>query len=409
VKDRTDKLLKGGLKVTTTFDETLQNEAVDATNNAKPQKGPDWISSLVSIDPTSGAVKAMVGGPDFADSQYNIATHPIGRQPGSTWKVITLAGALQNGYSPNDQVDGTAPCSVKRFGNVTTNNAEAGGGIENLWSATSGSVNCAFVRLSTSVGQDKLITLAHQMGIQQTRPTQNDQFLTLSIGTVEATPLEMATVMATIANGGVHHKPYVVAKVVGPDGKVLLDNTNDPGDEVLTKDVAACETNVLRGVVTGGTGTNANISGQEIFGKTGTTDNRADAWFIGANPAGSGQQLATAVWFGNRTGQIAGAGFGGDSSAPIFRAFMSQALANQPENGLPDPGPVCARPGQFVNPDGGRGAEAPTDTSPLPTVSQTPTVTPGTPTTTPVTPAPVTTPTTTPVTPPTTATTVPTG
>jgi membrane peptidoglycan carboxypeptidase len=226
------------------------------------------------------------------------------------------------------------------------------------------------------------------MGVQQTRPTQNDQFLTLSIGTVEATPMEMATVMATIANGGVHHKPYVVAKVVGPDGKVLIDESGNAGDEVLTKDVADCEANVLRGVVTGGTGTNAAFSGQEVFGKTGTTDNRADAWFIGANPAGSGQQLATAVWFGNRTGQIAGAGFGGDSSAPVFRAFMSQALANQPDNPLPDPGPVCARPGQFVNPDGGRGAQVPVDLTQLPTVSQTPGV--RTQNTTPLTRPPVT-------------------
>jgi penicillin-binding protein 1A len=399
VKERTDKLLKGGLKVTTTFDPTLQAYAEDATNNAKPQKGPDWISSLVSIDPATGAVKAMVGGPDFSGSQYNIATHPVGRQPGSTWKVITLAGALQNGYSPNDSVDGSAPCSVKRFGNVSTNNAEEGGGIESLWSATAGSVNCAFVRLSTSVGQDKLIDLAHKMGIQQTRPTQNDQFLTLSIGTVEATPMEMATVMATIANGGVHHKPFVVSKVVGPDGKVLIDNNNDPGDEVISKDVADCEANVLRGVVTNGTGTNAEISGQEVFGKTGTTDNRADAWFIGANPAGIGSQLATAVWFGNRTGQIAGAGFGGDSSAPIFRAFMSQALANQPDNGLPDAGPVCARSGSYVNPDGGRSGSAPIDSTQQPTVSQTPTVTPA-PATTPVSRPPDTTPPVTTVAPP---------
>ena len=387
VKERTDKLLKGGLKVTTTFDQTMQSEAEDATNNAKPPLGADWILSLVSIDPATGAVKAMVGGPDFAGSQYNIATHPIGRQPGSTWKVITLAGALMNGYSPNDQVDGSAPCSVKRFGNVSTNNAEEEGGIENLWAATAGSVNCAFVRLSTSVGQGKLITLAHQMGIQQTRPTQNDQFLTLSIGTVEATPMEMATVMATIANGGVHHKPFVVQKVVGPDGKVLIDNGSDPGDEVLTKDVADCEANVLRGVVTGGTGGNANVAGQEIFGKTGTTDNRADAWFIGANPAGSGQQLATAVWFGNRTGAIAGAGFGGDSAAPVFRAFMSAALSGVSENGLPDPGPVCSRSGAYVNPDGGRGGGAPVDNSQLPTVSPAPSV--QAPATTPTTAPPV--------------------
>ena len=123
-KERRDTLLKGGLKVYTTFDPNMQAAAQNAVDTKKPQKGPDWNASLVAIDPTTGAVRAMVGGPDFSDSQYNIATHPIGRQPGSTWKVITLAAALQNGYSPNDMVDETDPCSVpKVFGNAQTVNA----------------------------------------------------------------------------------------------------------------------------------------------------------------------------------------------------------------------------------------------------------------------------------------------
>ena len=113
--ERRDTLLRGGLKIVSTFDEKLQAEAQDATDNAKPQKGADWISSLVAIEPSTGFVKAMIGGPAFGDSQYNIATHPIGRQPGSTWKVITLAGALQNGYSPDDIIDGTSPCSVPKI------------------------------------------------------------------------------------------------------------------------------------------------------------------------------------------------------------------------------------------------------------------------------------------------------
>ncbi len=338
--ERRDTLLRGGLKIVSTFDKRLQDAAQDATDNAKPQKGADWISSLVAVDPATGYVKAMVGGPDFGDSQYNIATHPIGRQPGSTWKVITLAGALQAGYSPDDIVDGTSPCSVPKIfpskEAFTVNSEPHEGGPMDLWEATAGSVNCAFVRLSTSVGQARLIKLAHDMGIEQARPAPTDQFLTLSIGTVEATPLEMATVMGTIASGGVHHSPTVVQKVTFPDGKV--NQYGDPGTVVLDRDVANCEANVLRRVVTGGTGGNANVAGHTIFGKTGTTDNRADAWFIGATP-----QLATAVWFGNRTGNVPGAGFGGDSSAPIFRAFMSQALDGLPDVGLPPAGPVCAR------------------------------------------------------------------
>ena len=377
-KERLDKVLKGGLKVYTTFDQNLQNMAVDATNNAKPQYGADWISSLVAIEPSTGAVKAMVGGTDFATSQYNVATHDPGRQPGSTWKVITLAGALQAGYSPNDQIDGTAPCAVpSQFPGVPadqlpTNSDGDEGGLQTLWNATSNSVNCAFVRLSTSVGQDNLIKLAHAMGIQQ---QTLQKVLNLSIGTIEATPLEMATVMATIANNGVHHTPYVVAKVVNADGTVLIDETNNPGDKVLDPDVARCEQNVLRGVVTHGTGTAAEVGGETIFGKTGTTDNRANAWFIGAVPS-----LATSVWFGNQTGNVGGAGFGGVAAAPIFQAFMRQALAGVPDAGLPDAGPDCARPGAFVNPDGGRDLTSPNApiVAPLPQVQQLPT-TPATP------------------------------
>jgi penicillin-binding protein 1A len=149
--------------------------------------------------------------------------------------------------------------------------------------------------------------------------------------------------------------------VTTPDGKVIIDNTGNPGDVVLDRDVANCEVNVLRGVVTHGTGGNANVQGHTIFGKTGTTDNRADAWFIGATP-----QLATAVWFGNRTGNVPGAGFGGDSSAPIFRAFMGAALDGLPDVGLPPPGPVCDRAGAFVDENGGRSSAPPVTTTLVP-------------------------------------------
>src|SRR4051794_3786578 len=349
-KERLDKLYKGGLKIYTTFDPRLQTMAEQATTAAKPQMGADWASSLVSIDPGTGAVKAMVSGQDFAENQTNIATSSSGRQTGSTFKVITLATALSNDYSPNDSVDGSSPCSVPGYDGQAVND-EPGGGYENLWSATAGSVNCAFVRLATSVGEDKVIAMAHKMGIAK----QNLQpYLGLTLGIFEQNTQTMASVMATVASGGVHHAPFVVQKVVGADGTVLFDQGNTAGDQALTPDVAACEQNVLRGVVTDGTGTKANVDGHTIFGKTGTTDQRADAWFIGATP-----QLATAVWFGNWQSNLGGAGFGGDSAAPVFAAFMRQALTGLPDIPLPDPGPVCARAGAVVNPTGGRGAPVP--------------------------------------------------
>jgi membrane peptidoglycan carboxypeptidase len=230
--------------------------------------------------------------------------------------------------------------------------------------------------------------MAHKMGISK---TNLEPYLTLTLGVFEQNTETMADVMATIANGGTHRTPYVVQKILGSDGQVLVD-VNQTGDRVLDDDVAACEQNVLRHVIVGPeahTGSNADVPGHNVFGKTGTTDARNDAWFIGATP-----QLATAVWFGNwRTTQSGiSAGFGGDSAAPVFRAFMEPALADQPNLPLPDPGPVCSRPSQNVIDTGGRTANAPApqfDPTPqLPTVqNQTPQ--PTTPTA-PAAPAPTT-------------------
>jgi membrane peptidoglycan carboxypeptidase len=386
-KERQDKILKGGLKIYTTFDPKLQGFAEDATNNYKPSgganSGPDWASSLVSIDPNTGAVKAMVSGQDYNASQTNIATSTDGRQTGSTFKVITLATALSNGYSPNDTVDGSSPCSVPGFEGFTVND-EPGVGTYSLWDATANSVNCAFVRTATSVGEDKVIDMAHKMGIAK---TNLQPFLTLTLGVFEQNTETMADVIGTIASGGMHHTPYVVQKIEFPDGKVLEQNT--PGEQVLSPEVANCEQNVLAGVIDHGTGTKAAVPGHDVFGKTGTTDARNDAWFIGGTP-----QLATAVWFGNWRTTNSGieAGFGGDSAAPVFQAFMRQALDDQPNIPFPAPGPVCERGGQSIIDTGGRGASAPVIpvTPQLPTVQQVPT----TPTAPAATNPPATTPTT---------------
>ncbi|MFI5045907.1 MAG: transglycosylase domain-containing protein [Acidimicrobiia bacterium] len=402
--ERKDKLLKGGLQIYTTFDPRLQSMAEDATANATAVQthGEGWESSLVSIEPSTGMVRAMVGGPNFLGDQYNIATHPVGRQPGSTWKVITLAAALAAGYSPNDSVDGTEPCAVpSQFPNVPAdqlpNNSADGAenGFHTIAHSTAASINCAFVRLSTSVGLDNVIDMAHRLGLTQ---DTLKKILNLSIGTIEATPLEMATVISTIANLGVKQSPIFVSRIVNRDGITILDESARPGDPVLPTDVAACEQNVLRGVITGGTGTAAAVAGHTAFGKTGTTDHTTDAWFIGATP-----QLATAVWFGFRAAEVPGAGFGGASSAPIFSTFMSAALDGTPDLGLPAPGPICAKPGLRVDENGGRTSapppqiDLPVAPAQLPTVVQLPTTPPTTaaPTTTTTTkPGPTTTTTT---------------
>jgi penicillin-binding protein 1A len=395
VAERKDKLLKGGLKIYTTFDRRMQGIAEDAAvnNRAVATHGPGWEASLVAIEPATGMVKAMVGGPNFGVDQYNIATHPVGRQPGSTWKIITLVAALANGYSPNDVVDGTEPCPVpSQFPHVPPdqypNNSADGAenGPHTISVSTSASINCAFVRLSTSIGLTRVIDMAHALGLTQNTLTP---ILNLSIGTREATPLEMATVISTIANNGMKQTPIFVSKIVNRDDVPILDENGRAGEPVISPDVAQCAQNVLRGVITGGTGTAARVVGHTAYGKTGTTDRTTDAWFVGATP-----QLATAVWFGYRANAVPGAGFGGASSAPIFSDFMSRALEPYPDVSLPAPGPVCARAGQRVDENGGRTTAPPATIAPVveqPRVVQVPS--------TPTTAAPAATPTTTPATP----------
>jgi membrane peptidoglycan carboxypeptidase len=346
VQARKDAVLKGGLKIYATEDPRLQALAQSSvTNILSTPEG--FTGSIVSMDPHTGEVKAMVGGPGFLQSQYNIATLYPGRQAGSTWKTITLAAALESGFSPNDTIDGTSPCMFPLWGN--TQNAEPGGGRMSLRAATAGSVNCAFARTELAIGFPAIIDTAHKMGIMQTtlKPV-----LTLTLGAVETTALEMATVASTVAAEGVHHPPVFVSKIIGPDGQTIFDDKSVPGVQVISKDSADCETDLLHGVVTGGTGTGAQLDGRPVAGKTGTTDNLTDANFLGFTP-----QLATFIWHGNPVGRVAGAGFGGNLPARAFRDFMNAALQGLPALPLPDPGPSCARPGAPIT-ENGRGANA---------------------------------------------------
>ena len=385
---RREAVLKGGLRVYTTLDPTAQANATAAINDSVGEK-PGFTSALVSLDPTTGAVRAMVAGAGFEQSQYNIATSFPGRQAGSTWKVITLAAAMQSHFSANDQVSGDSPCD---FGSPLgqTANAEEGEGTLTIRSATAGSVNCAFARIELAVGFTKVIDMAKKLGILQGNKLL--PILTLTLGTIEATPLEMATVASSVANLGVHHDPYFIDKIVGPDGVVLYQEAH-PGTRVMDADAAACEVDILRGVVTGGTGTGAAVPGWQVAGKTGTTDRRADAWFLGFTPT-----LATVVWHGSPTAAVPGAGFGGQIPASIFRRYMTAQLSGQTPQGWPAVPGWCNGPGNYVGeagrqtiPDGYEirdGKLVPTTTTPKVVINSTTTTTKPSSTTTTVTTPP---------------------
>jgi penicillin-binding protein 1A len=352
------------------------------------------------MDPNTGAVKAMIPGTHFDTSQYNVATHPYGLQMGSTWKVITLAAALDAGFSPDDSVSGATPCAFKGLGQ--TQNDEPGGGTMPIRTAIAKSVNCAFARIELAVGINNVVTMATKLGINPNRPSTPgvhlDPVLTLTLGTILATPVEMATVMSSVASGGIHHAPYFVQKIVGPDGNTLYEQSAQ-GDRVLSPDVANCEMNLLRGVVTDGTGGNANLSDRPVFGKTGTTDGHHNAAFYGGTPG----QLVAFVWYGNKDANIDDAGFGGETPARIWHAFMQAQLAGAPIVPLPPPGPVCSRPGSSIT-DTGRELGTPATLFPAPSPSvviNPPRTTPTAPATTPTTaPAATTAPTTKPAAPP---------
>jgi membrane peptidoglycan carboxypeptidase len=263
-----------------------------------------------------------------------------------------------------------------------------------LRSATAGSVNCAFVNVELSLGFNKVIDMAHKLGI-----TQNTLrgYLTLTLGTIEATPLEMATVAATIANGGVHNDPYFVSKIVNAEGITIFDQSLAPtATRVMDLDAAGCEIDLLRGVVTGGTGTGASVPGWQLAGKTGTTDHHSNAWFVGMTP-----NLVTATWHGRPDNNDPDAGFGGQIPATITRKFLTAQLpAGGQQTPWPDVPGWCNGPGQFLS-QAGRNATAPVEQNPAggsntppPTVviNRPPPTTAPRPTNPPATPPPVTTP-----------------
>jgi penicillin-binding protein 1A len=365
-EERRDTLLRGGLRIYSTLDPVVQLQAQAAINARLPNRAP-FTAALVAMEPRTGFVRAMVGGPGFEQSQYNIATYAPGQQAGSSWKIITLAAALENGYSPNDSVDGSSPCTLPAGegfgtnGRVTTRNAEGGGGTQSIRRATVGSVNCAFARITVSVGYDRVIDIAHRLGIKQdlqavapdgTAYPAHTPVLTL--GVFESTPLEMATVLATVADGGVHKEPSFVERIEGPDGEIVFDERDRSGEPAISPEAASCEIDILKDVVTSGTGTGARLRGHTAVGKTGTTDRKSDAWFVGAVP-----QMVAAVWYGAPEGDIPGAGFGGETPATIWREFMQTYVADKPVMAWPEPSLTCAAPG-------GRVTELGRDTRPAP-------------------------------------------
>lgn len=294
---RAAALAGGGLRIHTTVDPTLQQQAQEAVTSGIPG-GNDITAALVSIEPASGAVRALVGGADHGTRQFNAARDGAGRQTGSAFKVFTLVAALRAGHVSAEQVDGDSPCPIPNPGGtpdpwLPENYEGENFGRLTLADATAHSSNCAFARLASQIGVEAVAKTAQEMGVQ----TPLQQVPSMTLGTSTVPPLQMAAAYATLAADGVARTPYVVARVEQPDGHVRLANDGGPR-QALEPQVARVATSVLAGVVERGTGKAAALAGRPVAGKTGTTQDHQDAWFVGYTP-----QLATAVWMGDVTSE----------------------------------------------------------------------------------------------------------
>ena len=349
-KARTDRVFTGGLRITTTVDLEAQAAAERAVAAVAGRRGRDPYGALVAVEPGTGAVRAMVGGRSWWDDarfgRVNLATGAGGggRPAGSAFKAFALVAALERGIPPEAVFAAPDRLVVGRGGRGpawrVANYEGHGFGKATLRTATALSINTVYAGLLLRLGggdADRgaraVVETAARMGVGSPLRAVPSAVL----GTGEVTPLEMAAAYATLAAKGRRAAPFGVARITGADGRVLYQAR--PGaDQAVKPAVAAIAADVLRGVVDRGTGVRGRI-GRPAAGKTGTTQDHADAWFVGFTPS-----LATAVWVGYPQGQVpmvpprtGSRVSGGTWPAAIWSGFMRAALAGQPHGRFPRP------------------------------------------------------------------------
>jgi membrane peptidoglycan carboxypeptidase len=359
-----DQIFRGGLRIETTLDPVQQAAARDEVVRFLDGTDPDLRTSLVAVEPQRGYVRAFVSGRDFATDQVNHALGQrsagvtagggaSGRQPGSAFKPLVLAQALATGITPEATYSG-APHDVGEAcgspGTVLDNYEGARVGTVDLRAATAASVNTAFTRLILDVGVEPTMDLARAAGLTGVRPFDPAvHCASVALGVESVSPLDMASTYGVFAARGQRAEPVPVLRVTDRDGNVVIDNSQPPTTRVLTEEVADNVTDVLEGVLTRGTALGRGLD-RPAAGKTGTTQDNRDAWFVGYTPT-----LSTAVWIGyeNRTAEstrplvdIKGVRrvTGGSHPARIWQAFMQRALADVPITGFEDPAPIVAVP-----------------------------------------------------------------
>ncbi len=331
-----DALYKGGLKIYTTLDSDMQRAAERAmkhlpTYYTDGKKITQPQMALVAIDPTTGYVKAMIGG--RGDDKFNRATLAV-RQPGSAFKPFVYLTAMQNGYTPasviEDKVEEFSP------GWKPQNSDRKEHGKVSLRSALIRSLNVPTVKLAQEVGVDKIIANAEKMGISTIVESgaYSDANLAMALGGLSkgVNPLEMAAAYGVLATNGMYCKPIALLKIVDREGKVLYEAKKSEAKRVIDAEAAYLTTNMMQDVFVSGTASGMGI-GRQAAGKTGTTDTYIDAWFVGYTP-----NLSTAVWVGDDNNKPMNYMYGSGAPLSIWHDFMVNALASAPAASFVNPG-----------------------------------------------------------------------
>jgi penicillin-binding protein 1A len=344
----TEPLYRDGLRIYTTIDTRLQEAAHDsliegirATEEKNKYEGLQ--GAVLALDPHTGAVLAMVGGTDFAQSQFNRALHAR-RQPGSAFKPIVYAAALSEGKTLVSMTD-DSPIEFDRTEEELWKPKNYDGtflGPIPLIEALARSRNLATIRLLNEVGVDSALRTAKALGI--TSPIARN--LSIALGSSGVTPLEMCVAYATFANGGLRPTPYFLREVRDARGNVL-ERTAPTAEQAISPDTAYLMVRMMQEVIRNGTGRSARRLGHNLAGKTGTTNENTDAWFIGYSP-----DLVGGVWIGFDAPRPLGDRQSAAVVAlPIWIRFMGHVLPLFPNRTFPvPPGITFAR----VNPDTGK-------------------------------------------------------
>jgi penicillin-binding protein 1A len=346
-----EKVYKGGLRVSTTLDPKIQKAAEEAMSNSKnfPKSKADKNgviqpqAAVVVLDPHTGYIKAVVGGRDHKQKrQFNRAIDAL-RQPGSTFKPVAVYGpAFEKGKAPADVVDD----SVFKTGSKTWKNYDGKfRGPITYRKAVALSVNIAAVKVMKETGVEKGVAFAKKLGITSIYDDKDTNLSTALGGlTTGVSPLELAGAYGAFANEGVFVQPTAITKITDRNGNII-EQSNPKKTIAMKKTTAYLMTDVLRTVVTSGTGAAASLGGRPVAGKTGTTSDDKDAWF-----AGFTQELVAVVWIGHDDPKHMNRIYGGSFPAKIWKSVMTKALKDVPVKNFHKPsglvsGTVCSKSG----------------------------------------------------------------